>query len=212
MNLPRVYPILDGALLARRGLPISAAAEALLDAGARLIQLRWKEHFNRDVFAEAEKVASLSRSASAQLIMNDRADMALLLDVGLHLGQEDLPPGHARQIMSASRTIGFSTHNEAQFINGDREPVDYLAIGPIFATSSKLNPDPIVGTAELARLRPLTSKSVVAIGGITRANAREAWHAGADSVAVIGDLYPEDCTMTSIKERFKEWARIASDE
>jgi thiamine-phosphate pyrophosphorylase len=212
MNLPRVYPIIDGELLARRGLSIVAAAEALLQAGARIIQLRWKEHFTREVFSEAEKVAGLCRSATAQFLVNDRADIAVLLDAGLHLGQDDLPPPQARRIVGPGRPIGFSTHNEDQFLAGDREPVDYLAIGPIFTTSNKADPDPVVGTAGLAGLRAATRKPVVAIGGITRANARQVWSAGADSVAVIGDMYPDNCTATSVKERFEEWIRVAANE
>lgn len=212
MTLPRVYPILDGELLARHSLSMAAAAEALLDAGARMIQLRWKKHFSRDVFEEARKIAGLCRSSQALLIVNDRADMAVLLETGLHLGQDDLSPSHARRIVGPDRPIGFSTHNAEQFLAGDLEPVDYLAIGPIFATSNKTNPDPVIGAAELVRLRASTLKPVVAIGGITRANARQVWRSGADSVAVIGDMYPEDCTTTSLRKRFEEWIRIAANE
>ncbi len=209
MNLPRVYPIIDAALLARRGLSTIAAAEAFLTAGARIIQLRCKEHFNRDVFAQAETIAGLCQSASALLIVNDRADMALLLDAGVHIGQQDLPPRHARRIVGSERPVGLSTHNEDQFLAGDLEPVDYLALGPIFGTSNKIDPDPAIGAGELARLRLQTNKPVVAIGGITRENARQVWRAGADSVAVIGDMYPDNCTATSLRERFEEWTKIA---
>jgi thiamine-phosphate pyrophosphorylase len=212
MKLPRVYPIVDGGLLDRRGTALVDAAEGLIEGGAKLIQLRWKGHFSRSVFGEASTIAKLCRSAGAGMIVNDRADLALLLDAGVHLGQEDLPPRHTRQIVGPERVIGFSTHNETQFVDGDREPVDYLAIGPIFGTSSKLNPDLVVGTEELARLRTLTNKPVVAIGGITRANARQVWRAGADSVAVIGDMYPEECSRASIRQRFEEWATIAIHE
>jgi thiamine-phosphate pyrophosphorylase len=212
MNLPRVYPIIDSGLLARRGLSMFAVSEALVSAGARMLQLRCKEHFSRDIFGEAEKIRDLCRAESALLIVNDRADMALLLDAGLHLGQEDLPPSQARRIMGPRRTIGFSTHNEAQLAAADLESADYLAIGPIFATTNKTNPDPVVGTAELSRLRESTRKPLVAIGGITRANAQQVWRAGADSVAVIGDMYPEECTAASIKHRFEEWAQAAANE
>jgi thiamine-phosphate pyrophosphorylase len=212
MKLPRVYPIVDGGLLGRRGTRLLDAAEGLIEGGAKLIQLRWKEHFSRSVFGEASTIAKLCRSVGAMLIVDDRVDMALLLDAGVHLGQEDLPPRETRQMMGPERVIGFSTHNESQFVEGDREPVDYLVIGPVFGTSSKLNPDPVVGTTELARLRTSTGKPVVAIGGITRDNAAQVWRAGADSVAVIGDMYPEECTKASIRQRFEEWATIAVHE
>ena len=212
ISLPRVYPILDADLLGGCGVPMVGAAAALLDDGAAILQFRRKEHFGRAAFDECEQIADLCRSAGALLMVNDRADMAKLLRAGVHVGQEDLPPRAARRVVGDDAVVGFSTHNEAQFISGDNEPVDYLAFGPIFQTSNKINPDPVVGTTELRRLRRRTTKPVVAIGGITRANAREAWQAGADSVAVIGDLYPTPCTKTSIMERFREWRRIAEHE
>ena len=112
----------------------------------------------------------------------------MLLGAALHLGQDDLAPSDARRILPATAIIGFSTHNEEQLRAGDAEPVDYLAIGPIFATGSKQNPDPVVGLDRLRALRTLTRKPLVAIGGITRELAPQVFEAGADSVAVIGDL------------------------
>jgi thiamine-phosphate pyrophosphorylase len=212
MKLPRVYPILDGALLTKRGASVRDSAAALLDGGATLIQLRWKEHFHREIFADSERIAQLCRDFRATLIVNDRADVAVMLDAGVHVGQGDIPPEYVRRIVGPNRPIGLSTHNETQFAAADREPVDYIALGPIFTTASKVNPDPVVGTAELRRLRGLSGLPVVAIGGITRATAREVWQAGADSVAVIGDLYPDDCTPASLRERFEEWMRIGADE
>jgi thiamine-phosphate pyrophosphorylase len=106
--------------------------------------------------------------------------------------------------------IGFSTHNEQQLRAGDLEPVDYLAIGPIFRTSSKLNPDPEVGVDRLRSLRTLTRKPLVAIGGITRETAAAVLDAGADAIAVIGDLYPEPRTKASIRARAEEWLAICS--
>jgi thiamine-phosphate pyrophosphorylase len=137
--------------------------------------------------------------------MNDRADVAMLLGAALHLGQEDLAPADARRILPAGTIIGFSTHNEPQLRAGDLEPVDYLAIGPIFATGSKLNPDPVVGLDRLRALRPLTQKPLVAIGGITRALAPKVFEAGADSVAIIGDLYP------NVRAQAAEWISISAD-
>jgi thiamine-phosphate pyrophosphorylase len=180
------------------------AAEAVLDAGARMIQFRHKQFFSRDVFEDARRIAELCRMGGAKFVINDRADIAMMLGAGLHLGQDDLPPSEARRIMPAGSLIGFSTHSETQLRAADREPVDYLAIGPIFATGSKENPDPVVGVDELRRLRALTKKPLVAIGGITRGNALSVFEAGADSVAVIGDLYPET------RARAEEWLAICS--
>src|SRR5262249_51808870 len=141
------------------------------------------------------------------LVVNDRADLAVLFGAILHLGQDDLPPAAARRVTGPNVRIGFSTHNETQLRSADAEPVDYLAIGPIFGTASKQNPDPVVGIRELARLRPLTAKPLVAIGGITRSNATAVIDAGADSVAIIGDLFPEEGT---IETRVVEWVRLLS--
>lgn len=184
------------------------AADAVLEGGARILQFRYKGVFSREVFDDARRISELCRSAGAQFVMNDRADMAMLLGAGLHLGQEDLPPGDARRIMPVGSTIGFSTHNEIQLREGDKEPVDYLAIGPIFATGTKENPDPVVGVEELRRLRAFTEKPLVAIGGITRENAPEVFDTGADAVAVIGDLYPDPCTRAALRSRTEEWLAI----
>jgi thiamine-phosphate pyrophosphorylase len=192
------------------GLPPLAAAEAILEGGARILQFRHKGFFSRQVFEEAEHLAELCRSANALFVMNDRADLALLLDSALHLGQDDLPPADARRIMPPPSIIGFSTHNAQQLQAADLEPVDYLAIGPIFATASKQNPDPVVGLDELRRLRAVTPKPLVAIGGITRENAAQVLDAGVDSVAVIADLYPEPCTKAALRARTEEWLAICS--
>jgi thiamine-phosphate pyrophosphorylase len=121
--------------------------------------------------------------------MNDRADLCLAADFdGLHVGQDDLSPNSARRIIGPTRLLGVSTHNPDQLAEADKTTADYLAIGPIFATASKANPDPTVGVEGLRQARKLTSKPLVAIGGITRANARSVIEAGADSVAVISDL------------------------
>jgi thiamine-phosphate pyrophosphorylase len=183
-------------MLARHGIEPVAAAEAVLEAGARILQFRHKAFLSRSDYSIAQQIAALCHQAGARFVINDRADIALVLSAGLHLGQEDLPPAAARRL-SETAFLGFSTHNERQLVDGDKELVDYLAIGPIFATGSKANPDPVVGIEELRRLRPLTKKPLVAIGGITRANARQVWQAGADSIAVISDLLPEIRRQTS---------------
>jgi thiamine-phosphate pyrophosphorylase len=208
MQLPSFYPVLDSELLARRGLGLVPAAEALLEAGVRILQLRHKTHFSRDVFGEAERIARMCADAGALFVLNDRADMAMLLDSALHIGQDDLPPAAARRLIGDSRVLGFSTHNEAQLRAAAGEPVDYVALGPIFGTASKPNPDPVVGLAELRRLRRFALVPMVAIGGITRATALEVLNAGADSVAVIADLFPEPCTVRDLKSRAQEWLQL----
>jgi thiamine-phosphate pyrophosphorylase len=194
MKLPAFYPIIDSV----------AAAEAVLDAGARILQFRHKGFFSRAAFQDAARIAELCRRVGALFIVNDRADIAMSLNAGLHLGQDDLAPSDARRIMPAGAIIGFSTHNEQQLRAADLEAVDYLAIGPIFATGSKQNPDPVVGLDRLRVLRPLTSKPLVAIGGITRELAPRVFEAGADSLAIIGDLLPD------VRARAVEWLAISA--
>jgi thiamine-phosphate pyrophosphorylase len=208
MRLKSFYPILDTETVARRGIdPVDAAAR-ILEAGAGLLQLRHKGFFSREMFEQAREIAALCRGAGALFVINDRADIAKLLNASLHLGQDDLPPADARRVLGDGALIGFSTHNEAQLRAAAPEPVEYLAIGPIFGTSSKMNPDPVVGLAELHRLRGLTARPLVAIGGITRANARSVLEAGADSVAVIGDLFPED---GNVRGRVEEWISLVTE-
>jgi thiamine-phosphate pyrophosphorylase len=201
----KLYPILDVATLHTRGCPVLPAAEALLDAGAQILQYRHKDFWSRRIFDEAQQVSDLCRTRGATFIVNDRADYAKLLGAGLHLGQDDLTPQAARKILGDETLIGYSTHNREQLTAAASEPADYLALGPIFGTSSKRNPDPTVGVGNLKDWRTMTSLPLIAIGGITRQNAREVWSAGADMVAIIGDLYPEMCDPQSIGERFKEW-------
>jgi len=205
MKIPRFYPILDTGLLALRDINVTYAAEAVLGAGARILQFRHKGHWARETWAQLEAVAKLCEQAAAQFVVNDRADLAQLVGAALHLGQDDLPPSAARRVMGVKAVIGLSTHNEAQLRAAQEEPVDYLAIGPIFGTSSKENPDPVVGLEELRRLRKFTARPLVAIGGIARANAAEVLAAGADSVAIIGDLIPNN---GSIQIRVREWISI----
>jgi thiamine-phosphate pyrophosphorylase len=205
MRLKTFYPILDTETAVRRGIDPVAAAEQILDAGARVLQFRHKGFFSRDVFDQARQIAALCRSADTLFVINDRADVARLLGAALHLGQDDLSPSDARRVLGEGAPIGFSTHNESQLRAAADQPADYLAFGPIFGTSSKLNPDPVVGVEALRRLRELTDRPLVAIGGITRANARSVIDAGADSVAVIGDLFPYD---GDIRRRVEEWLAI----
>jgi thiamine-phosphate pyrophosphorylase len=203
--LPSFYPILDTEAAARRNVDAVDAAAQMLEGGVQILQFRHKGFWSRTVFETLERVAELCRNADVLFVVNDRADLAKLACAGLHLGQDDLPTAAARFIVGAATVIGFSTHNEVQLRAAATEPADYLALGPIFGTASKANPDPTVGLEGLRKLRPLTAKPLVAIGGITRENARAVLEAGADSVAVIGDLFPED---GNIARRVKEWLKI----
>jgi thiamine-phosphate pyrophosphorylase len=207
-RFPRFYPILDTELLAARGLPVRTAARVLLEAGVGILQFRHKGQLTREVFEDAEMVGEMCRDAGARFIVNDRADVALLLDAGVHVGQDDLPPSDVRRVIGPSRMVGYSTHNEQQLRSATAEPVDYVAFGPVFATVSKRNPDPVAGLAELRRVRGLTDVPLIAIGGITRANAQQVLEAGADSIAVIGDLYPEPLDLASLGERAREWLAL----
>lgn len=208
MRLPRVYPILDTETLARRGIALETAAAAFLEGGAGILQIRHKGHWSRGVFESAKRVARLCRESGAQLIVNDRADFALLLEAGLHVGQDDLAPRDARRLMGPDAVIGFSSHNVDQVSAAGGEPVDYVAVGPVFATASKRNPDAVIGVEEIRRCRALVEKPLVAIGGITEDNAREVLNAGADSVAVIAGMLPEAPTAQSLRERMEQWQQL----
>jgi thiamine-phosphate pyrophosphorylase len=199
---------LDTAALARLDFDPVQAAAALLEGGARILQLRHKGFWSREVFAQAEKIAALCRDASVSFVVNDRTDYARLLHSGLHLGQGDLLPADARRVIGDAPMIGFSTHNPDQMRAAASEPVDYLAFGPVFSTASKERPDPTVGIEGLRTIRELTQKPLVAIGGITRANAALCWNAGADSVAVIADILPIPCTHRALRDRMAEWLRL----
>lgn len=203
--MPRFYPILDTALLAERGLEVSIAAKALVDAGVTIIQYRHKGEFRQAHLDDLQELAEACRQASVLLIVNDRADFAVLLHAGVHLGQDDLPVEAARRIVGSNAVIGYSTHNEHQLRSGDEEPADYLAIGPIFETGSKQNPDPVVGIEEMARLRKLTAKPLVAIGGIQPEQAKSVFEAGADSIAVISGLLTPASSGASLRRRADEW-------
>ncbi len=188
MILPsRLYPIIDRTFC-QDSRAVQECSLALVAAGCTLIQYRNKSGSARQMLDEARELrACLGKGV--RLIMNDRADLCLAAGLdGLHVGQDDLSPASARRIIGANRWLGVSTHNPEQLALADQTSADYLAIGPVFATSSKANPDPLVGLEGVRRARELTRKPLVAIGGITRANARSVIEAGADAVAVISDL------------------------
>lgn len=192
LQLPRLYAILDAACFPDADAMFVAAKE-LAAGGVTLLQYRNKQGTARRMLHEARELRA-RLAGSVKLIMNDRADLCLAVGFdGLHVGQDDLSPESARRIVGTDshgndRWLGVSTHNPEQLAEAEKTSADYLAIGPVFATGSKANPDPVVGLEGVRRARELTRKPLVAIGGITRANARSVIDAGADAVAVISDL------------------------
>ena len=186
-HLPRLYPILDSSQFLDRDALI-AVAEELVGGGATLLQYRNKVGSARQILEDARELKR-RLGKSVRLIMNDRADLCVAADFdGLHVGQDDLSPDGARRVIGPERWLGVSTHNPEQLIEAEATSADYIAIGPVFVTSSKERPDPVIGVEGVRRARQLTRKPLVAIGGIMRANALEVVQAGADSVAVISDL------------------------
>src|SRR5262245_34708001 len=175
--LPRLYAIADASF----GDPVQLA-ESLFTGGARLIQVRNKKGSARELLEQVERILALAPH-DAQLIVNDRVDVALLADAGVHLGQTDLHPEDARRILGPSQMIGISTHNFNQALEAEKFPVNYIAVGPVFSTATKENPDPVVGLEKLADICKTTRKPVVAIGGITLENVVEVLKTGASAIA-----------------------------
>ncbi len=193
--LPRLYAIV-GSSTHGSNQSLVAYVQELVAGGCSLIQYRNKSGDARVMLEQARELRRFSRAGAPapqmRLIMNDRADLCLAAEFdGVHVGQDDLSPEAVRGIIGPDRWLGVSTHNPEQLREADLTSADYLAIGPVFATSSKENPDPVVGLEGVRRARALTRKPLVAIGGITRANAASVIEAGADSVAVISDLIRE---------------------
>jgi thiamine-phosphate pyrophosphorylase len=209
-RLPPFYPILDTGVLAARECSVRMAGEALIEAGVRILQYRHKADWTQAQFDEAKHLAALCHDAGVLFVLNDRADFARLLKSALHVGQDDLSPAAARRVIS-DEVMGFSTHNREQLVRGDEEAVEYLSIGPIFPTVSKLKPDPVVGLERLKELRAVTEKPLAAIGGITLENAAQVFAAKADSAAVISGIVPPACTRKMWKSHAEEWLRICVD-
>lgn len=192
--LPRLYAIADASFG-----DCVEIAEALFAGGARLVQVRNKKAAAREFLAQVERIIAFA-PADAPVIVNDRVDIALLAGAaGVHLGQTDLPPAAARRILGPGRIIGYSTHNLTQALEADRFPLDYLAVGPIFATATKENPDPVVGLEKLAEICRAVKKPVVAVGGITLRDAQQVINAGAHSVAIIRDLLSQDSISEGVR-------------
>jgi thiamine-phosphate pyrophosphorylase len=205
-SIPRLYAIIDPARAGGR--PPGVVAKELLSGGVRLIQLRDKQASSRQLYEACAELKELLRDCGCSLIVNDRADVARATDAdGVHLGQDDLPVEMARGLLAPGKWIGCSTHSVDQVAEADRSTADYIAFGPIFPTASKENPDPVVGLEGLRDARRVTGKPLVAIGGITLRNAREVLAAGADSVAVLGDLL----NGPDIRGRAREFLSVLGD-
>lgn len=195
-RFPVLYPILDAALVFRgvgggdRRDRLRGLVRELAAAGVEILQYRNKQ--DDDSVVAADLLAMREAAGAMRLILNDRAALAAASGCdGVHVGQHDLSPVEARQIVGHNALVGVSTHSDVQVIVADREPVDYIAIGPVFATSTKSNPDPVIGIEGVARARELTEKPLVAIGGIPCEMAPAVYDAGADSVAVVAAIFSD---------------------
>jgi thiamine-phosphate pyrophosphorylase len=211
MQLPRLYPILDKATLDAREISVAAFAAELAAAGVGMVQYRDKLGAPQEVLCGAADVAAAFAGVPCQFVMNDRADLAALLGWGVHVGQRDLLPVDARRVLGAELVVGVSTHSEEQVLRCAQDDnfkgADYLAIGPVFATRTKVDAEPVVGLEGVRRVRSLTDKPLVAIGGITLANAHSVIDAGADSVAVIGGLFADGRVVADVAWDFLERLR-----
>jgi thiamine-phosphate pyrophosphorylase len=184
--LPRLYVILDAALITSSE---RECALSLAEAGVRLLQYRNKSAPTRGYLASSRELAETLRPSGVSFFVNDRPDVAFLAGAaGVHVGQDDLDVEQARRVVGRDKLIGVSTHNLEQFQRAAGSSADYIAVGPVFSTSSKANPDPVVGLDFIRNVRALTDKPIVAIGGITLDRAASAIEAGADSVAVISGI------------------------
>ena len=197
IQLPRVYALTDVQL---SGLSHSEQVELLSLGGASLIQLREKQLPARDFYEQAQAALTVAERNGVRLIINDRVDVALVVGAhGVHLGQDDLPPVTARKLLGPTGIVGYSTHNVDQALEAVKQPIDYLAIGPIFQTMTKTDTSPVLGLEGLRAVRQAIGDfPLVAIGGITHSNARDAIDAGADSVAVISALLSDPNRITEM--------------
>ncbi len=207
-GLPKLYPIVDAGVLTRRGLDVGRFAGELREAGVRLLQYRDKTGEPQEILRAAAAIRAEFAGVDCRMILNDRADLAALADWdGVHVGQGDLLPEDARRVVGAARWVGVSTHTEEQVRLAELSCADYVAVGPVFATGTKLDAEPVIGLEGVRRARELTTKPIVAIGGITRGNARSVVEAGADCVAVISGLLAEGEGVAKVARDFLDVLR-----
>lgn len=186
-KLPKVYAITDPMI---SGISHAEQVGQLIDGGIELIQLRDKDSSPREFYEAAKDALDIAKPHHVRIIINDRVDIAAAIGAdGVHLGQDDMPPALARKILGSDAIVGFSTHSVEQIRAALQLPIDYIAIGPVFATVTKKDPDPIVGLEGIRTARSLAGDlPLVAIGGITIDTICDVLSAGADSAAVIRAL------------------------
>jgi thiamine-phosphate diphosphorylase len=198
ISLPSLYAIADSSF----GNPVALARD-LFDGGATMVQIRNKTGSARELLNQVLEILEFAPSGS-RVLVNDRVDVALVSGAaGVHIGQMDLPPHMSRQMLPPSQIIGFSTHNLQQALKAALAPVDYIAVGPVFPTSTKSDPDPVIGLDGLREICSRVELPVVAIGGITLENAQDVFHCGVSSVAVVSDLLKSK----DVARRTQEWLR-----
>lgn len=205
MTLPKLYVIADKETLDARGIRVSCFAGEMARAGVQLLQLRDKRGGPQEVLRGAAAIsAAFEGVAEARLVLNDRADLALLAGwKAVHVGHTDMPAGAVKEVLGDG-FIGVSTHSDEQVSAADGGCCDYVAVGPVFPTKTKADAEPVIGLDGLRRARALTKKPIVAIGGITRENARAVLEAGADSVAVIGGIFEQGKRPGKVAAEFLE--------
>jgi thiamine-phosphate pyrophosphorylase len=208
MMISRLYPIVDDEMLRPHQIAAGRVAEELKAAGVSLLQYRNKVGGPNAILRDSAVIWEVFAGTDCRLILNDRADLVVLAGFGgVHVGQGDLSPEDARRVVGAGRWVGVSTHSDEQVRIADATSADYMAVGPVFATGTKVDAEPVIGLEGVRRARALTKKPLVAIGGITRANARSVIDAGADSVAVISGLLVEGEPVEKVARDFLEILR-----
>ncbi len=208
-TLPKIYPITDTRIAGMSHLDqVEGLVEGLVDGGATLIQLRDKEASPQEFYLKAKDVVTFAHKRGVRVIINDRVDIAIAAGAdGVHLGQDDLPPDRARKLLGSDAIVGFSTHSVIQAVEAIRMPVDYIAIGPVFETRTKENPDEVIGLDGIRAVRrEIGIFPLVAIGGITSSTVRDVLGAGADSVAIISDLLNDPSEITARTSEFLKTA------
>lgn len=202
-RLPKIYPITNVEI---SGLSHVEQVEQLIKGGAKLIQIRDKKATSRDFFEQSKKCLEIARKFDVKILINDRIDIALAVKAdGVHLGQDDLSPIYARQMLGKKSIIGFSTHSVAQAISAIKLPIDYIAIGPIYQTTTKENPDEVVGLSGLKKVRTAIEKfPLVAIGGIKSESIQDVLQNGADSVALISEILSNSENITNQMKKLIE--------
>ena len=208
MIFSRLYAIVDAEVLRARGAALEDFAEGLRAADVSLVQYRDKAGSPQEVMRASRALRAVFAGTGCRVLLNDRADLAVLAGLdGVHVGQTDLPPEDARAVVGADRLVGVSTHGDEQVRLAEAGGADYVAIGPVFATGTKADAEAVVGLEGVRRARALTTKPLVAIGGITRANCRSVIEAGADSIAVISGLFAPGESVAKVARDFLEILR-----